>query len=68
MVKVKIVSFLKPGAGVVTTRAHVQYVVTENGVAYLHGKTIRERAFELIKIAAPEHRERLEREYRDYWK
>jgi 4-hydroxybutyrate CoA-transferase len=64
----KIVSFLKPGAGVVTTRAHVQYVVTENGVAYLHGKTIRERASALIKIAAPEHRERLEKEYRQYWK
>ena len=64
----KIVSQLKPGAGVVTTRAHVQYVVTENGIAYLHGKTIKERSLALIKIAAPEHRERLEKEYFEYWK
>jgi len=59
----KIVAALKNGAGVVTTRAHVHYVVTEYGVALLHGKTIRERARALINIAHPRHRERLEREF-----
>lgn len=63
----KIVPFLKPGAGVVTTRAHVQYVVTEYGVAYLHGLTLEERSRELIKIAAPEHRENLERQFYEMW-
>ncbi len=58
----KIQATLKLGAGVVTTRAHAHYVVTEHGVAFLHGKSLRERADALIKIAAPEHRERLERE------
>ncbi len=58
----KIVSFLKPGAGVVTTRAHVHYVVTEYGAAFLYGKTMRQRAKELIHIAHPDHRERLEKE------
>lgn len=57
----KIVPFLKEGAGVVTTRAHVHYVVTEYGVANLYGKTLRERATELIKIAHPDHRESLEK-------
>jgi acyl-CoA hydrolase len=57
----KIVPFLKPGAGVVTTRAHVHYVVTEHGVAYLYGKNLEQRAKALISIAAPEHREQLER-------
>jgi len=56
----KIVPFLKQGAGVVTTRAHMHYVVTEFGVAYLYGKNLRQRAYELMKIAAPEHRESLE--------
>ncbi len=56
----RIVAHLKPGAGVVTTRAHVHYVVTEHGVAYLYGKSLRERAQALIGIAAPEHREALE--------
>jgi len=55
----KIVSMLKPGAGVVTTRAHVHYVVTEYGIAYLHGKTLKERAKALIDIAHPMHREDL---------
>ncbi len=63
----KIVPFLKPGAGVVTTRAHVQYVVTEHGVAFLHGLTLEERSRELIKIAAPEHREKLERQFFETW-
>jgi acyl-CoA hydrolase len=47
---------LTPGAGVVTSRADVQYVVTEFGVAYLHGKTIRQRAEALINIAHPNFR------------
>lgn len=58
----RIVSFLKPGAGVVTTRAHVHYVVTEYGVADLYGKGLRERARMLIDIAHPHQRESLERE------
>lgn len=58
----KIVPFLKQGAGVVTTRAHMHYVVTEYGVAYLYGKNLRQRAQALIAIAHPDHREPLERE------
>jgi acyl-CoA hydrolase len=57
----RIVPFLKQGAGVVTTRSHVQWVVTEHGVANLHGRGLRERARALIGIAHPEHRETLER-------
>jgi acyl-CoA hydrolase len=57
----KIVPLLKQGAGVVTTRAHVHYVVTEHGVAYLYGKNLQQRAQALVGIAAPEHREELER-------
>ncbi|MFZ4403662.1 MAG: acetyl-CoA hydrolase/transferase family protein [Pseudobdellovibrionaceae bacterium] len=49
----KIVPQLQAGAGVVTTRAHAHYVVTEYGIAYLHGKTLRERAKALIAIADP---------------
>lgn len=56
----KIVPYLKQGAGVVTTRAHVHYVVTEYGVANLYGKNLRQRAEALIKIAHPDHREALE--------
>jgi len=59
----RIVPFLKPGAGVVTTRAHVHYVVTEYGVADLYGKTIKQRVKALVKIAHPNHRERIEKEY-----
>ena len=58
----RIVAQLKPGAGVVTTRAHVRYVVTEHGVADLYGKNLRQRARALVAIAAPEARESLERE------
>jgi acyl-CoA hydrolase len=58
----KIVPFLKPGAGVVTTRAHVHYVITEYGVAYLYGKNLHQRALALTKIAHPDHREHLEEE------
>jgi acyl-CoA hydrolase len=57
----KIVPFLKQGAGVVTTRAHLQYVVTEYGVAYLYGKNLRQRAHELMRISHPDHRESLEK-------
>lgn len=58
----KIVPFLKEGAGVVTTRAHIHYVVTEYGVAYLFGKNMRQRAMALVNIAHPIHREWLEKE------
>jgi acyl-CoA hydrolase len=57
----RIVPMLKPGAGVVTTRAHVHYVVTEYGVANLFGKNLRQRAHALINIAHPDDREGLER-------
>lgn len=59
----RIVPFLNRGAGVVTTRAHVQYIVTEYGVANLYGKTIKQRAHELVKIAHPDHREEIDREF-----
>lgn len=60
----KIVCALRAGAGVVTTRAHVHYLVTEYGVVNLIGKTLRERARAMIEIAHPDHREKLER---DFW-
>ncbi|MDH3628888.1 MAG: 4-hydroxybutyrate CoA-transferase [Acidobacteriota bacterium] len=63
----RIVSRLNPGAGVVTTRAHVHFVVTEYGVADLYGKTLDERARSLTAIAAPEHREDLERAGHAHW-
>jgi acyl-CoA hydrolase len=55
----RIVPFLKKGAGVVTTRADVMYVVTEYGVAYLHGKNLKERTEALINIAHPAFRDEL---------
>jgi 4-hydroxybutyrate CoA-transferase len=55
----RIVWQLQPGAGVVTTRNDIHYVVTEYGVAHLYGKTIRERAQSLIAIAHPDFREEL---------
>lgn len=58
----RIVPYLKHGAGVVDTRADVHYIVTEYGVADLHGKNLRERALALIRIAYPEFREELEKE------
>lgn len=61
----RIVTTLKEGAGVITTRNHVHYVVTEYGVADLYGKTIRERAQALINIAHPEFRDRLTREAKE---
>ena len=56
----RIVPLLKEGAGVVTSRADVHYVVTEHGVANLYGKNLRQRAHALIDIAHPDHREYLE--------
>ena len=58
----KIVPFLKEGAGVTTTRAHVHYIATEYGVVNLYGKNLKQRAKELISIAHPDHREQLEKE------
>lgn len=55
----RIVTRLDQGSGVVTTRGDVQYVVTEYGVAYLHGKSVQERAMALITIAHPDFRESL---------
>jgi acyl-CoA hydrolase len=57
----RIVPYLKEGAGVVTTRGHVHYVVTEYGVAYLFGRNLRQRAKLLIDIAHPDDREALEK-------
>jgi len=56
----KIVPSLKPGAGVVTTRAHARFVATEYGVAELFGKTLKQRAVALRDIAHPDHREELD--------
>jgi len=61
----RIVPMLKQGAGVVTTRNHVHYVVTEYGVADLYGKSIRQRARALIDVAAPQFRDELERAARE---
>jgi acetyl-CoA hydrolase len=58
----KIAPMLKLGAGVVTTRNHVRYIVTEYGVADLYGKTIRQRAAQLINIAHPDFREELKKQ------
>jgi acyl-CoA hydrolase len=59
----RIVPFLKQGAGVVSTRSHVQYIITENGIADLYGKTLKQRATEMVKIAHPSHQEWIEEEY-----
>ncbi|HYJ47665.1 MAG TPA: acetyl-CoA hydrolase/transferase C-terminal domain-containing protein [Pyrinomonadaceae bacterium] len=64
----RIVSFLKQGAGVVTTRANVHFVVTEYGIANLYGKNLRQRAWALIEIAHPDHRAALEREAHERFK
>jgi acyl-CoA hydrolase/N-acetylglutamate synthase-like GNAT family acetyltransferase len=58
----RIVTHLAPGGGVVTTRGEVHYVVTEYGIAYLHGKSVQERCLALISIAHPAFREQLLRE------
>jgi acyl-CoA hydrolase len=57
----RIVPFLKPGAGVVTTRGHIHWVVTEFGVANLYGKNLLQRAKALIEISHPDDREMLEK-------
>jgi len=59
----RIVAELTPGAGVVTTRGHVHWVVTEYGAVNLHGLTLRERGGALISIAHPDHRAELQREF-----
>ncbi len=64
----KIAPFLKRGAGVVTTRANVHYVVTEFGVAFLFGKTLKQRKNELLRIAHPDHRESIDRAYYEGYK
>lgn len=61
-VQSKISALLKHGAGVVTTRNHVRYIVTEYGVADLYGKTIRQRATQLINIAHPDFRAELKKQ------
>jgi acyl-CoA hydrolase len=61
----KIVATLKKGAGVVTTRAQVHYVVTEYGIASLYGKTLQERAHTLIQIAHPSVREDLYKQWKE---
>ncbi|MCB0102974.1 MAG: acetyl-CoA hydrolase/transferase family protein [Anaerolineales bacterium] len=61
----KITAMLKPGAGVVTTRNHIRYVVTEYGIADLYGKTIRQRAQALINVANPIFREDLQRQAKE---
>ncbi len=64
----RIVAHITEGGGVVTSRGHVAYVVTEFGIASLHGKSIRERALELIRIAHPKFREQLLADVRKhYW-
>ena len=59
----RIVPHLKQGAGVVTTRSHVQYIITENGIANLYGKTLKQRVNEMVKIAHPNHQEAIEKAY-----
>ena len=57
----KIVPYLKEGAGVTTTRAHVHYVATEYGVVNLYGKNLKQRSEALISIAHPDFRQELEK-------
>jgi acyl-CoA hydrolase len=64
----RIVPILKPGAGVVTTRGHVHYVVTEFGVVDLYGQNLEQRARLLISIAHPQHKEELEKAFFERFK
>jgi acyl-CoA hydrolase len=64
----RIVPNLKEGAGVVTTRGHVHWVVTEYGIVNLLGKNLKQRARELIRIAHPKHTEYLEKAFYDRFK
>jgi len=57
----KIVPFIKQGGGIVTSRSHIHYLVTEHGIADLFGKNIRQRAYHLINVSHPKHREALEK-------
>ena len=57
--KSRIVPYHEPGSGIVVTRGSIHYVVTEYGMAYVHGKSIRERAMALINIAHPKFRDEL---------
>lgn len=63
----RIVPYITEGAGVVTSRGHVHYIVTEFGIASLQGKSIRERALELIRVAHPDFREQLLTEVRKHF-
>lgn len=63
----RISTMLIPGSGVVTTRAHVHYIITEYGIADLYGRSLRERAQALINIAHPNFREELSRDAREKW-
>ncbi|MHB1628986.1 MAG: acetyl-CoA hydrolase/transferase family protein [Bacilli bacterium] len=63
----RIVASLRPGAGVTTTRNHVQYVVTEYGTAELHGRTLEERVRQLIAVAHPEDRDALAKAAKELW-
>jgi acyl-CoA hydrolase len=62
------VPFLREGAGVVTTRGHVHWVVTEHGIVNLFGQNLKQRAKVLIRIAHPDHREALERAFHERFK
>jgi acyl-CoA hydrolase len=64
----RIVPFLKEGAGVVTTRGHVHWVVTEYGAVNLYGKNLKQRAKALINIASPHHKESLDKAYHERFK
>ena len=64
----RIVPFLKEGAGVVTTRGHVHWVVTEYGIVNLFGKNLKQRGKELINISHPDHRESLEKSFYERFK
>jgi acetyl-CoA hydrolase len=67
-VKSRIVPQLEPGAGVTISRYHIHYVVTEYGVAYLYGQTLKTRARELISIAHPKFREDLLKQVYEMWR
>lgn len=64
----RIVPFLKQGAGVVTTRSHAQYIITEYGIADLYGKTLKQRVKALVNIAHPDHREWIDKKYHELLK
>jgi acyl-CoA hydrolase len=64
----RVVPFLKEGAGVVTTRGHVHWVITEYGIINLYGKNLKQRAKCLIEIAHPDHREWLDKAYHERFK